>query len=60
MTRRLIALFLMGWALWATDESGDPTYIIRRYRDAGTCIEASYRHSLFTGETTTCRLDYSL
>ena len=60
MKRTMIALFLMGWALWATDEDGTPTHIIRNYRDAGACFEASYRVSLFTGQTTICKINYSL
>jgi hypothetical protein len=60
MTRTLLALFLMGWALWATDDNGNPTHVLRVYRDAGACLEASYRTSLFTGQTTTCKINYSL
>ena len=60
MTRRLIGWILLGWALWATDADGNPTYILRRFHDAGPCIEASYRLALFTGQTSSCLIDYSL
>lgn len=47
------------WTLWATDSEGVPTRALLRFTSLDSCIGASYRHGLTTGETATC-LPYRL